>query len=61
MQVLEILAKDARDRDGKPGSGPGPGKRDEGVSVTYSLASRTSLPSRSDTQLIQIASVPMKA
>ena len=64
MQVLEILAKDARDREAKPGSGFagfGPGKADEGVSVTYSLASRTSLPSRSDTQLIQIASTPMKA
>jgi uncharacterized protein (TIGR02231 family) len=32
----------------------------EGVSVSYQLASRTSLPSRSDRQLIQIASVPLK-
>ena len=33
---------------------------DEGVSVTYSLPGRTTLPSRSDRQLIQIASLPMK-
>jgi hypothetical protein len=33
----------------------------EGVSVSYQLANRTSLPSRSDRQLIQIASMPFKA
>jgi uncharacterized protein (TIGR02231 family) len=32
----------------------------EGVSVSYRLANRTSLPSRSDRQLIQIAAVPLK-
>ncbi len=32
----------------------------EGVSVSYQLANRTSLPSRSDRQLIQIAAVPLK-
>ncbi|MGE3242283.1 MAG: DUF4139 domain-containing protein, partial [Pirellulales bacterium] len=32
----------------------------EGVSVSYHLANRTSLPSRSDRQLIQIANVPLK-
>ena len=32
----------------------------EGVSVSYQLANRTSLPSRSDRQLIQIATVPLK-
>lgn len=31
----------------------------EGVSVSYQLENRTSLPSRSDRQLIQIASVPL--
>jgi hypothetical protein len=35
-------------------------KPSEGVSVSYTLANRTSLPSRSDRQLIQIASVPLK-
>lgn len=33
----------------------------EGVSVTYSLSGKTTVPSRTDRQLIQIASVPMKA
>jgi hypothetical protein len=35
-------------------------KQAEGVSVSYKLANSTSLPSRSDRQLIQIASVPLK-
>jgi hypothetical protein len=35
-------------------------KSAEGVSVSYALANRTSLPSRSDRQLIQIASLPLK-
>jgi hypothetical protein len=34
---------------------------DEGVSVSYQLVGRASLPSRSDRQLIQIAALPMKA
>jgi uncharacterized protein (TIGR02231 family) len=33
----------------------------EGLSVTYTIPARTTLPSRSDRQLIQIASIPMKA
>ena len=32
----------------------------EGLSITYQVASRTSLPSRADRQFIQIASLPMK-
>ncbi len=32
----------------------------EGISVSYRLANRTSLPSRSDQQIIQIAAVPLK-
>ena len=32
----------------------------QGVSVSYRLSSRTSLPSRADRQLIQIAAIPMK-
>ncbi len=39
---------------------PSAPRGDEGVSVTYSLPGRTTLPSRSDRQLIQIASLPMK-
>lgn len=34
---------------------------EEGLSVTYQLDGRTTLPSRSDHQLIQIASMPLKA
>jgi hypothetical protein len=55
-QVLDLVltakverpAKPTREADG------------EGVSVSYQLDGRTSLPSRSDRQLIQIASLPMK-
>ncbi|MGE0479259.1 MAG: mucoidy inhibitor MuiA family protein [Phycisphaerae bacterium] len=32
----------------------------EGLSVTYQLAARTSLPSRTDQQLVQIAALPLK-
>lgn len=35
-------------------------KPEEGVSVSYQLENRTSLPSRSDRQLIQIASIPLQ-
>ena len=45
---VERPAKPTREADG------------EGVSVSYQLDGRTSLPSRSDRQLIQIASLPMK-
>lgn len=55
LQVLELLAKDTRLKEDDAKSKP-----EEGVSVNYELASRTSLPSRSDRQLIQIASMPMK-
>lgn len=34
---------------------------EEGLSVTYTLSAKTTLPSRADRQLIQIASVPLKA
>jgi Domain of unknown function (DUF4139)/N-terminal domain of unknown function (DUF4140) len=55
-QVLDLVltakverpAKPTREADG------------EGVSVSYQLDGRTSLPSRADRQLIQIASLPMK-
>ncbi len=56
LQVLELAAQvDIR--------APESHKRDfdAGLSVTYQLASRTSLPSRSDRQLIQIAAMPMAA
>ncbi|MGB2985213.1 MAG: mucoidy inhibitor MuiA family protein [Phycisphaerae bacterium] len=40
---------------------PSRSKIDEGVTVTYKIATRTSLPSRSDRQLIRIAPLPMKS
>lgn len=58
MQVLELFASGARDRDGPDGRGA---VGDESVSVTYQLPARTSLPSRQDLQLIQIATMPLKA
>ncbi len=54
LQVLEFQAKTIRDRSMIATS-------DETVSVTYQLTNRTSLPSRPDTQLIQVASMPMTA
>lgn len=56
MQILDVLARGVK---GARPSGRSAG--DETVSVTYQLASRTSMPSRSDQQLIQIASMPMTA
>jgi hypothetical protein len=46
---VERSSRSARESDG------------DAVSVSYQLNGRTSLPSRSDRQLIQIASLPMKA
>ena len=57
LQLLDIFAKEKVAR--KPGGRPV--VEDEGYSVTYTLTGRTSLPSRSDRQLIQIASTPFKA
>jgi hypothetical protein len=56
-QVLDLVLTAKVDSSAKPSHNE-PG---EGVSVSYQLAGRTSLPSRSDRQLIQIAALPMKA
>jgi hypothetical protein len=57
LQVLELVAKDAGGRESRtPG---GPAAEQEGVSVTYKLPGRTSLPSRADQQSIQIASLDL--
>jgi len=54
IQILDLV------HQGRLGKGrPGGYAPTEGVSVTYRLASRTSLPSRADQQLIQIAAVPV--
>jgi len=57
IQVLDLTANERVVRE------PGGAKRasEEGLSVTYALSGKTSLPSRSDRQLIQIASMPMGA
>ncbi|MEK6701174.1 MAG: DUF4139 domain-containing protein, partial [Planctomycetota bacterium] len=62
--ILDVLASE---KDVKPSGGKGGrvgGIRptsEEGLSVTYTLTGKTSVPSRMDRQLIQIASMPMKA
>jgi uncharacterized protein (TIGR02231 family) len=58
-QILDLLAAERVSR-GEPKAEPVQ-PVEEGLSVTYTLAGRTSVPSRTDRQLIQIASVPMKA
>jgi hypothetical protein len=55
-QVLDLVLTAKVDRATKPAREADT----EGVSVSYQLSGRTSLPSRSDRQLIQIASMPMK-
>ena len=55
-QVLDLMITAKVDRAGKQAHE----SDSEGVSVSYLLNGRTSLPSRSDRQLIQIASIPMK-
>ena len=57
IQLLELANNDiTRDQAGQLKDG-----REEAISVTYLLPSRTSLPSRADRQLVQIASLPMDA
>jgi uncharacterized protein (TIGR02231 family) len=55
-QVLDLVLTAKVDRPTKPTRE----EDGEGVSVSYQLDGRTSLPSRSDRQLIQIASFPLK-
>jgi len=55
-QVLDLVLTAKVERAAKPSRE----SNGEGVSVSYQLSGRTSLPSRSDRQLIQIASMPMK-
>lgn len=64
MQTLDIAA--SGDIDNRPTGGAGamatvaPALQ-EGLSIAYVLPQRSSLPSRSDRQLIQIAAIPLKA
>lgn len=57
MQVLDLIAGEKVSRDKNVVIVP----REEGLSVTYTIPTMTSLPSRADRQQVQIASVPMKA
>lgn len=56
-QVLDLVSSATVERPSKPSADAGTA----GVTVSYQLVSRTTLPSRSDRQLIQIAALPMKA
>lgn len=55
---LQALDLDLAHRDRKTAAEPTPS--DEGASVTYDLPGRITMPSRSDQQLVQIASTTMK-
>jgi uncharacterized protein (TIGR02231 family) len=57
MQVLDLVAAE---RPQKSPADPASPALNEGLSVTYAVAARTTLPSRSDRQLIQIASLTLK-
>ena len=60
IQVLDLVAgRETRDLPGRPG--PDRSNAAEGVSVTYELPGRISLPSRSDRQLVQIAQLELPA
>jgi hypothetical protein len=56
VQVLDLQAGGASKPTPSPTAESG-----EGLSIVYRLPNKTSLPSRSDQQLIQIAALPMKA
>ena len=59
LQLVDLLAQEriARTRDGRPATLT----VEQGLAITYQLANRTTLLSRSDRQLIQITSIPLKA
>jgi len=59
LQVLELAASGWLKQPGANSASRSEGE--EGVSVTYEIAQRTSIPSRSDLHLIQIASLSMPA
>jgi hypothetical protein len=56
LQILDLTTGDRFER----GPGQPPVDDAQRVSVSYELANRTSLPSRADRQLIQIAAIPMQ-
>ncbi|MBI4569095.1 MAG: mucoidy inhibitor MuiA family protein [Planctomycetes bacterium] len=58
MQVLDLLSSDVR---AKKTGGPRRPRDESGVSVTYELPGRTSMPSRADQQMIPIAMTTLDA
>lgn len=56
VQVLDLQAGEVVQQSLSPAA-----DSNEGLSIVYRLPNKTSLPSRSDQQLIQIAALPMKA
>ncbi|MCE7973092.1 MAG: mucoidy inhibitor MuiA family protein [Leptolyngbya sp. PLA1] len=58
LQVLDLIAQGAKVERNRAPLAVVP---QEGLSVTYSIPARTTLPSRSERQLIQIAAMPLKA
>lgn len=57
IQILDLVSGSKVNK--KPGTIASPST--EGMSIVYRLANKTSLPSRSDKQLIQIAAMPLEA
>ncbi len=58
LQLVDLLSREGISRKSLK---TGAASEEQGPAITYQLANRTSLPSRSDRQLIQIASIPLKA
>ncbi|MFO0872721.1 MAG: mucoidy inhibitor MuiA family protein [Phycisphaerales bacterium] len=56
-QLLDVLTRENFDRREPRKPAPPESGSDEGVSVTYTIPSRATLPSRADQQLIQIAKI----
>ncbi|HVT89260.1 MAG TPA: mucoidy inhibitor MuiA family protein [Tepidisphaeraceae bacterium] len=59
LQMVDLLAKEQIARN--PAAKGVAANPEEGLAIAYQLPNRTSLASRSDRQLIQIASLPLKA
>lgn len=59
IQVLDLVANARVDRD-RAGTAPQRAS-EEGLSVSYSIATKATLPSRAESQLVQIASIPVAA
>ncbi len=59
IQVLDLVAGNKVSRE-EGTSGPRRAS-EEGISVTYTIATKTTMPSRNDRQMIQIAAIPLKA